>query len=169
MYWLKLLKQKEFMTAAEKILISLTITRRLCARILATWGAWHLLTCHRNRIHTHAHTKHPNSPNDDIHHQTVAHQAHHKHHRVNGDYDGDDGWHRLRFRVPGAVRGVVEDVRQAGLPGEVRDALPRLAQGTAVLFENVHHAALHGAERWLSFFCCCWAQTHHPKTSESPN
>lgn len=88
-----------------------------------------------------------NSPNDDIHDQTVARQAHHEHHGVHRHDDGDDGRHGLGFGVPGTVRGVVEDFRRAGLPGEVWDALLRLSRRTPVLFVDVHHAALHGAER----------------------
>lgn len=94
-------------------------------------------------------SKAENSPNDHIHHQTVARQTHHKHHGVHRDYNGNDGRHGLGFSVPGAIGCVVEDVRQAGLPGEVWEALPRLSRGTPVLFEDVHHAALHGAERSL--------------------
>lgn len=52
-----------------------------------------------------------NSPDDDIHHQAIPRQAHHEHHGVHRDYDGNDGRHRLRFGVPGAVGRVVEDVR----------------------------------------------------------
>lgn len=93
-----------------------------------------------------------NSPNDHIHHQTVARQSHHKHHRVDGDDDGDNGRHRLGLRVPAAVQRVVEGVRQGELPVEVREALLRLSRGTLVLFVDAHHAVLHGdwcQPRWI--------------------
>lgn len=86
------------------------------------------------------------SPDDDIHDQTVARQAHHEHHRVDRHDDGDDRRHGLVLGVPGGVRGVVEEFGRSGLPGEVRDALLRLPRGTPVLLVDVYHAAVHGAE-----------------------
>lgn len=59
--------------------------------------------------------KKKNPPDDDIHNETVSHQADHKHHRIHSRDDGDDGRHALL--LPAAlIVGHVAAVRVTGHP-----------------------------------------------------